>query len=156
MTSKQLAKPCQDCPFRRGVEPGTLGGSPPDVFIGQIAGPFVLNCHKAEGYRDLLRDVTVEKARETPLCAGAALFRANLRDNAALSSLCLLPPELMTLPPDHDAAFSSLEEFVAWHLGISTAEAGIWIEKNGGVIGMLFAQFQEYNRKFRTGGQVNG
>lgn len=113
---KDLQKPCSDCAFRRCSEPGHLGGSTPEVYIGQTRGPFLIPCHLTypsleEGER--LHD----KMHCMGQCAGSAIFRANCGLNG------LLPPEIPQLEPDHEAVFSSPVEFLAHHKGISHFEA---------------------------------
>lgn len=103
--------PCSECPFSKTVKPGTLGGSPVDTYVGQIEGPFHLACHMAPGY-------TQENggSLDTPQCAGAAIFRANL----GLSDK--MPDPLLKLPPG-DESFASHAEFVAHHCEVPVAEA---------------------------------
>lgn len=108
--------PCKECPFSRSVTPGTLGGSTVDVYIGQAIGPFHLACHMAKGY-------TQENggSLETPQCAGAAIYRANVGVAASL------PGSLLKLPPG-DEAFRTPEEFIVHHLGCSKEDAQIALE----------------------------
>lgn len=67
--------PCKDCPFMATTKPGALGGSPPETYIGQAHGPFVLPCHKHCDFDD---PSWKEKALETPQCAGAAMYRKSM------------------------------------------------------------------------------
>ena len=113
------AKPCHDCPFRRDIKPGTLGGSHFTVYIGQTVGPFVLNCHTAEGYRAKQTDCMA-----VAQCAGAAIFRANI------GIAFLLPDALHALPADTDAVFGSMEEFIAHHEGWPLAVAEHFLERH--------------------------
>lgn len=109
-------KPCAGCPFARVTEvdiPGTVGGSPPEIYVGQAFGPFFLPCHSAEGYRD---NATVHGA---PECAGAAIFRSN----AGWATPGRLPAALHHLPADHEVCFSSPEELIAHHWGITLDQA---------------------------------
>lgn len=103
---KHPKRPCHECPFRRDVKPGTLGGSPVTTFVGQSIGPFVLNCHLADGYT-----AKPEDALSTPQCAGAAIYRANLGVE--------LPRQIHTLPADDQVVFASHAEFVAHHEQVS-------------------------------------
>lgn len=65
-------KPCKDCPFMASTEPGKLGGSLPEVYIGQVYGPFLLPCHQHCDFDDPnWKDDVVN----LPQCAGAAMFR---------------------------------------------------------------------------------
>lgn len=102
----QSDKACSSCPFSRQCEPGGLGGSPIEVYLGQILGPFFLPCHAAKGY----------KGNDTPLspehmqCAGAAIFRANIGVGEAM------PNPLLKLPKESDSnVFDSLGEFIHHH-----------------------------------------
>jgi hypothetical protein len=109
----QHTKPCATCPFRRSVKPGALGGASTSKFIGQANGPFYLPCHEREGYsaqRGRMGDFSM------PHCVGAAVFRANISRRPANS-------QELQCPPDKEAVFSSNEEFVAHHEGISVSEA---------------------------------
>lgn len=113
---KDLQKPCSDCAFRRCSEPGHLGGSTAEVYIGQTRGPFLIPCHLTypemeEGER--LHD----KMHCMGQCAGSAIFRANCGLNQ------YMPAGIPTLEPDHEAVFSSPAEFLAHHKGISHFEA---------------------------------
>src|SRR5258707_14531702 len=40
-----VANPCPQCPFNRSTEPGLLGGSPVETYVGQIYAPFVILSH---------------------------------------------------------------------------------------------------------------
>jgi len=113
---KDLQKPCSDCAFRRCSEPGRLGGSTAEVYIGQTYGPFLIPCHLTypemeEGER--LHD----KMHCMGQCAGSAIFRANCGMND------FMPSGMPKLEPDHEAVFSSPAEFLAHHKGISHFEA---------------------------------
>lgn len=107
---KTLAKPCKDCPFSRGVAPGALGGSPVETYIGQAVGPFMLPCHKTCDFDD---PEWKDKVGQTPQCAGAAIYRANI------GVADLMPPGIARLPPDRANVFASHEEFIAHHLQVS-------------------------------------
>lgn len=111
LEQKNMTAPCAQCPWRKDVEPGFLGGSKPEVYIGQAVGPFVLPCHM--GYPD-----TNDKARlcmESPQCAGAAIYRAN-------NKIDYLPEPLLRLAPA-DEVFGSHVEFLAHHKRISLEQA---------------------------------
>lgn len=114
MSTKQRTTPCRDCPFRRDVKPGTLGGSTSTVYVGQSIGPFVLNCHRAEGYEEML---TTGKCLDVEQCAGAAIYRANLGVDDRL------PSRLLRLPADSELVFDSHVEFVAHHEQVTTEMA---------------------------------
>lgn len=101
---KHCTKPCPACPFSRAVAPGALGGSPVEVYVGQAHGPFVLPCHAAAGYSP------ATTTPDTPQCAGAAIFRANL----GLAGL--MPPGIHRLPADVEAVFADVGEFIAHHV----------------------------------------
>lgn len=112
--TKNLPAPCNDCAFRRTSIPGHLGGSPAETFIGQVYGPFVIPCHLACNFDD---PEWKAKSFETPQCAGAVVFRANI----GVSDL--LPDQLHKLPTDKVNVFGSAVEFMAHHQGISLYEA---------------------------------
>ena len=46
-------KPCKSCPFRRDndLQKPNPRGSPPEVYLGQIRGPFILPCQSYRGFR---------------------------------------------------------------------------------------------------------
>lgn len=122
MTSKNQVRPCNECVFRRSSPaefqtPGTLGGSPATVYIGQTQGNFMIPCHKLCDFTDPnWRD----KAFETGQCAGAAIYRANLG---------ITPPDpISKLPANHEEVFSSHAEFMAHHTGLSLEEAAKYLE----------------------------
>jgi hypothetical protein len=118
--SKRLKKACGACPYSKTVVPGALGGSDPDVYVGQGHGPFYLPCHKTCDFDN--PDWKTDS--QTPLqCAGAAIYRANI-DRAKL-----MPLTLHTLPKD-DSCFGSPEELLAHHKGISIVEATEYLKHN--------------------------
>lgn len=105
----QHKKPCATCPFRRSIEPGALGGSPPHVYVGQTEGGFMIPCHEVIDYTD---PEWKEGARTLidHQCAGAAIYRAN---NGLPS-----PSRILELPEDKEMVFGSHVEFVAHHCKI--------------------------------------
>lgn len=112
--TKDMPKVCAECPWSRQSKPGHLGGSEPEVYIGQATGAFFLPCHltysaDSENIRDNL-DCTGG-------CAGAAIYRANVGIDHRL------PDEIHKLPADHGPVFSSPVEFLAHHKGISLGQA---------------------------------
>ena len=111
---KDLPAPCHDCAFRRDSVPGHLGGSEPEVYIGQCRGPFYIPCHLTY---DKVDDALRENLHWTGGCAGSAVFRANLGWDS------MMPPGINKLPADHDAVFSTPEEFIAHHRQISLLDA---------------------------------
>lgn len=103
-------KPCKACPWIRASEPGYLGGSEAEVYVGQAVLPFWLPCHSSANYEGKASDVNAVVE-----CAGAAMFRANIGVK--------LPPSLLSMPADQEVAFGSLAEFYAHHKGIPVAVA---------------------------------
>lgn len=106
---KQKKIPCKSCPFRRDNDLNTNrpGGSNPLVYIGQVRGPFWLPCHKDLNYKDKESD-----PKTVQHCAGAAIFRANIKIPFRL------PKEILILPENKDLVFSSNEEFFENYTGI--------------------------------------
>lgn len=133
--SKQHHKPCKECPFRRGCLPGYLGGSAPEVFVGQAHGNFWLPCHLHSNYED--PDWASDTSK--PQCAGAAIYRANTSKRT--------PPQLLTLPKDNDAVFSSPVEFLAHHKGIDEEQVIAELAKKDVMQHMI----EEYNKVFDEG-----
>ncbi len=112
---KQFArkKPCAECPFSRAVTPGTVGGSDPTVYVGQLIGPFLLCCHMDPKYDGKKKGMQPEVAQ----CAGAAIMRANV------GVAPTMPEALHALPADKELVFSSFEELLAHHRRCTIFEA---------------------------------
>lgn len=106
--------PCNECAFRRDITPGALGGSAPEVYVGQTNGPFYIPCHSH--YSSDTPDWK-DKAMEAPQCAGSRVYRANIGMSP------MFPDQLLGLDADPVKVFASHAEFVAHHKGISLAEA---------------------------------
>lgn len=113
-------QPCNQCPFSRAIEPGYLGGSPPETFIGQAVLPFWLPCHQCSNYRGKESDAS--KVRQ---CAGAAIFRANIGS--------VPPAPMLVLPKDTELVFSTVAEFYAHHKRISRLLAS-YIVRTPGIV----------------------
>ena len=105
----QHNKPCAGCPWGRR-EP-TLGGSPVETYVGQIALGFWLPCHCSANYRAKASDVN-----EVAQCAGAAIFRSNI------GVADRMPSGLLSLPRDTARVFATLADFYAHHTGRSRIE----------------------------------
>lgn len=107
-----IKSPCAGCPFARKIEPGKLAmpgakPQPPEVFVGQLAGPFWIPCHACyEGGVPVKEQSPLRVAQ----CAGAAIMRANegLSDE--------MPPSTHRLPEDKEKVFATFAEFMAHHL----------------------------------------
>lgn len=108
---KQHTTPCKDCPFRKTVTRGALGGSPPEVYVGQIVAPFWLPCHSDPNYKD-----KQSKFTEVAQCAGAACFRTHIGVDVAM------PSAILTLPVNVEV-FEGLYDFYAWHKNLSLGQA---------------------------------
>jgi hypothetical protein len=110
--------PCPECAFRRDIKPGALGGSHPEVYVGQLHGPFMIPCHLHYPKDDPNQSFRkTDAVFEIPQCAGAAVMRANIgRDK-------ILPVEIHRLPKDTTLVFTSYAEFYAHHKGISLFDA---------------------------------
>tara|TARA_R100000541_G_scaffold21346_1_gene31291 strand:- start:26994 stop:27416 length:423 start_codon:yes stop_codon:yes gene_type:complete len=111
---KSKTKCCGACPFKKknNLSGSNPGGSPPEVYLGQVRGPFWLPCHKDKNYADKNSDPA-----KVSQCAGAAIFRSN----------CDLPYELpeaiAILPKDTETVFANEAEFYAHYKGIKIEEA---------------------------------
>lgn len=108
-----VKEPCPQCPFSRSVTPGALGGTRPEAYVGQAAGPFTLPCHKHCDFDD---PDWKAKAALTPQCAGAAIYRTH-------TGVADKMPEGIPVMPANPGVFSSAAEFVAHHSGMPLAEA---------------------------------
>jgi hypothetical protein len=106
-----MKAPCAQCPFRKDSEPVALGGSAPEVYIGQSIGSYLLPCHM--GYEKSI--FWRMRVVETPQCAGAAIYRTN-------NGVGNLPGQLLLLPPS-DEVFGSHAEFLAHHKQIPLTQA---------------------------------
>ena len=109
-----MKTPCQTCPWSRKTQPGLLGGSPVDVYIGQVVQAFWLPCHNSAHYEGKRSDVN-----EVNECHGAAIMRSNLE----------LPEfqGLLRLPADKESVFADLYEFFAFHTGIPVPLAKMFL-----------------------------
>lgn len=94
-------EPCRECPWRRQSAPGWLGSE-------QTPEEWVQTAH---------RDDTVECHVHGPLlCAGIAIYRANV-------SKKLRDASVPRLPPDKATVFAAPAEFVAHHrAGVVSSE----------------------------------
>ena len=107
-------KPCKTCPFSKAVEPGALGGSSVETYVGQANGPFFLPCHESTDYDD----PNWKKDTAKPQCRGAAQFRANVGREFSNELL-------QTEERDDSEVFGSYPEFIAHHLKESLCNAVI-------------------------------
>ena len=106
-------KPCKECPFAKdntltGDKPG---GADPTVYIGQSVGPFWLPCHMEKEYEG--KSTSPDKVNQ---CAGAAIYRANIKAPK-------MPEQILTLPEDKDTVFGSHAEFYAHYKKVPIEEA---------------------------------
>lgn len=69
---KQPHKTCETCPFTAKVEPGDLGGSPPEVYVGQYFLPFRVPCHECVDYSE---EDWKPGALQSSECTGFAMCR---------------------------------------------------------------------------------
>lgn len=109
-------RPCKECPFRRDnvLEGSKPGGSSPEVYIGQVQGPFWLPCHMDSEYKDKQSDPAC-----VDQCAGASIFRANVKRKLRYK----LPEQLLFLDSDTELVFSSFVEFYAHYKNVSLSQA---------------------------------
>src|SRR5688572_32839375 len=106
----QHESPCRECCFRRDIEPGNLGGSPVETYVGQSLLPFWVPCHCSRNYAGKASDVN-----EVTQCAGLAIFRSNIGVRPVRG--------LLSLPRDTELVFSTLADFYSHHKRISRIEA---------------------------------
>lgn len=90
-TKRQHREPCSDCPFARTALPGWLGRMSVEDWIEAAHGESTIECH------------TTDK-----LCAGAAIYRANVAKS-------LRDPNAFKLPPNTKLCFGSIKEFIEHH-----------------------------------------
>lgn len=83
--------PCSDCPFSRNSLPGWLGNESPEWWMQLAHGEGTSECHTSD-----------------KMCAGLAIYRANVcksvRDKNALA-----------LPPNRKKVFATPMEFLSHH-----------------------------------------
>jgi hypothetical protein len=112
----QHTTPCAECPFRRDIKPGLLGGSPVETYIGQSVLPFWLPCHCDKNY-----ERKTSQFKKVTQCAGTAIFRANIGVGQ------LMPDSLLSLPADREKVFGTMAEFVAHHKKIALGKAMVFL-----------------------------
>ncbi len=116
-------KPCRECPFSRTniLDDGDApGGSDVRVYIGQIQGPCWLPCHMDKKYEG-----KASNYEEVEQCAGAAIFRANVKKSLNIE----LPDALLFLKEDTKLVFDSFEEFFAHYKNVSLSQAREILDK---------------------------
>lgn len=112
----QHRKPCKTCAFRRDIAPGSTGGSPPSVYIGQAMAGMWMPCH--ETYEEGVHHKDQHPSR-APQCAGFAIYRKNTGCDNPVSA------GLLDLPEDKKLVFESHAEFAAHHYEVPV-EAAEW------------------------------
>lgn len=117
---KQHTKPCSACPFSRAITPGVIdpaacGYSPPEVYVGQAEGPFLLSCHKSPGYFDDPRSTKHLR------CAGAMIYRANCGIGERFSDEVLTA--MVAREPNTELVFASHAELIAHHRQVTIEQA---------------------------------
>lgn len=110
---KQHDKPCAGCPFARATPSGKLGGSAPEVYIGQIVAGFWLPCHSDKNYAGKL-----SRPNQVSQCAGSAIFRKNI-------GLDFMMPDHILILRENNRVFKTLYHFYAHHTGMSLRRAAI-------------------------------
>lgn len=97
-----VAKPCNDCPWRRNATPGWLGPHTAEEWLDQAHGEAAIACHQTlptgGGW-----------APESCQCRGVASFRANVYKQPR-------NPTIEVGPRDPDV-FESNAEFLDYHGG---------------------------------------
>lgn len=110
---RNMPAPCNACPWMQTTPPGALGGSPPETYIGQAYGPFVLPCHKACDFDD---PDWKRKSMDVSQCAGAAMFRSRMGISPTI------PTFLHSLEPQGPVLDDPVK-FYAHHKQITPEEA---------------------------------
>ncbi len=93
----QHKKPCSDCPWARRSLAGWLGGFPLRDWLLAAHSEERIECHTKRGFD-----------KDTPQCAGAAIYRSNVAK---------LPrdPSILILPKDVEIVFATPMEFERHH-----------------------------------------
>ena len=115
-----VAKPCDDCPFRRNAMPGWLGAGSPESFIDTIRSEGYLPCHQTLNYEDASWKARWLAQSDGRGCAGALIMSANM---------CKLPRDqaMPRMPADRNPVFATAAEFIAFH---RRAGARSWQDHN--------------------------
>ena len=92
--SKQITKPCSDCPWARKALAGWLGSDSIETWLQTTHGEYSVDCHTRIGVQ----------------CAGLAIYRANTAK---------LPRDksILVLPIDRKLVFATPDEFREHHQG---------------------------------------
>jgi hypothetical protein len=124
------AKPCSECPWRRGAASGYLGPYDPRKWIRIALTDSPIACHKTIVVTDPLEGEGSWDHPKIRQCAGAAIFRANVGKSPK-------NPTVATGPADPENVFDDVVEFCHHHgddeiekpigiyLGAPTEEGGI-------------------------------
>ena len=91
--SKQLTKPCSDCPWARDAVRGWLGPGTVDQWLAAAHGEDKIECHVHPNVQ----------------CAGLSIFRANVH------KVPYREPDVLILPADRKLVFAWDDEFRAHH-----------------------------------------
>lgn len=89
--SRQITKPCSDCPWSRDSLPGWLGSLAAEEWLEAAHGEVTIPCHALQG----------------PECAGAAIYRAN--------TYKLTRGDQLRLPANDRLVFATKTEFLDHH-----------------------------------------
>ena len=92
-STEQHTEPCADCPFARTALPGWLGGQSVGEWLAMAHGEGPLYCH------------TKTVKRKVAMCAGGAIFRANVCKSA-----------VFRLPQNNEKVFAMDNAFASHHL----------------------------------------
>jgi hypothetical protein len=87
----QHVRPCSDCPWARTALPWWLGSNTAEEWLQFAHSNTFIPCHVIDNQQ----------------CAGVAIYRAN--------ALKHVPEPLLTLPKDHEAVFSTPNQFRDHH-----------------------------------------
>jgi hypothetical protein len=121
---KQITKACEDCPMRRKALPGWLADMTPAEYCNMLHSETHIECH------------TKLCDGEPVLCAGAAIYRANVAKSS---------PDLK-LPADRELVFASPIEFMRHHLRQP--------KKTAAVIGRML--LRAFEKQFLWSGEDTG
>lgn len=114
---KQHHKPCATCPFTDKVEPGYLGGSPPEVYVAQHFMPYRVPCHEFVNY-DLEDWKSHALTDAVPQCVGFAECRNGDEVDQIMPNVLLKEER-----KEEHHTFQDIWDFWAFHKEISRATA---------------------------------
>lgn len=107
-------KPCKECPFNKkaNLKTDDLGGSAPEVYLGQLNSPFWLPCHLDKNYNG--KQSNMDKVG---VCVGAAMLRSTLKTRYKFTS------EFTPVIEKDSSSFDNCADFLSHYKNIPLEQA---------------------------------